>query len=412
MRGPTACLAAVVAAALAALMARAVGAQPHPYPASPGAPDGNRYVEGRVDLAASPPRRVALPAPPRWVQGNLEQERPVWYVLLETGDVVWIAEAVRVVARGFPPHAPLALDVRDEAVELFGLAAYRGNTLTHPVRVWRSDAIASVGAGGELRLDRGGVARSLDIDALADGRILQWWDGRLLLLTGQSRSYGHGILGDPIEADGFALISTWPRTRVEHRFRLSDGGVFETLAPIWVDLDADGAAEVLLTRSDGLSGAALQVYAENGSLLASGEPVGHAYRWIHPLAAAPFGPNGEVEIAAVKTPHIGGILEFVRLEGPRLALVHARPGFSTHAIGSRILDGAVAVDVDGDGRPEVILPSQDRRVLHAVRRTEDGSDVVASVPLGGRVVTNLAAVAAGGVTALALGIESGELLIW
>ena len=94
----------------------------------------------------------------------------------------------------------------------------------------------------------------------------------------------------------------------------------------------------------------------------------------------------------VLTPHIGGVVEFYRVSGGELTIVAHVPGYTSHSIGTRNLDMALAADFDGDGRLELLLPSQARTELGAVRRTQDGAEVAWSVSVDGRVATNLAAV--------------------
>jgi hypothetical protein len=110
------------------------------------------------------------------------------------------------------------------------------------------------------------------------------------------------------------------------------------------------------------------------------------------LAVAPFGPNGETEIATVLTPHIGGVVEFYQLVDNRLEVVARIPGYSTHIIRSRNLDMALAADFDSDGRIELLVPNQQFDTLGAISRTVEGAEVTWSVPVGGRITTNIAAV--------------------
>jgi hypothetical protein len=234
--------------------------------------------------------------------------------------------------------------------------------------------------------------------------------GRALLLIEPTDSYAHGILGDALEATGVAILD---RTGVlEQSWVLDDDSVFETLAPIWVDLNADGKREIVITRSSPESGAALQVFSEEGEVLARGPAIGTAYRWTHLLAVAPTGPSGETEILTVRTPHIGGVLEFYRLKGRRLELVHSRRGFSTHRIGSRNLDMAVVADLGGHEELEILLPTQDFNTLQLVRRRPEGSSLVWSHELPAALSTNLGVISDRGMLSIACGTSDGKLLIW
>lgn len=103
---------------------------------------------------------------------------------------------------------------------------------------------------------------------------------------------------------------------------------------------------------------------------------------------APFGLEGQSELAVVRTPHIGGVVEFYRMEGDRLNIVAEIPGYSIHTIGSRNLDNALAGDFDGDGAIELLLPDQTHTRLEAIRRTGQGAEVVWSLPMDGAHTPN------------------------
>ena len=87
------------------------------------------------------------------------------------------------------------------------------------------------------------------------------------------------------------------------------------------------------------------------------------------MAVAPLGPSGKVGIVDVLTPHIGGIVEFYRLQNDILKVVVKIPGFSSHKIGSRNLDMAVAGDFDGDARMELLVPNQTLDEIGGIRLT-------------------------------------------
>ncbi len=89
------------------------------------------------------------------------------------------------------------------------------------------------------------------------------------------------------------------------------------------------------------------------------------------------------------------------------------PGYSSHEIGSRNLDRALAGDLDGDGRIELLVPDQAQESLGAIRRTNEGAETAWSIPLDGRLSTNLAAVTLpDGILALGVGLEEGLLRLW
>ena len=131
------------------------------------------------------------------------------------------------------------------------------------------------------------------------------------------------------------------------------------------------------------------------------------------MAVAPFGPGGELELAAVLTPHIGGGVEFYRMRANRLEIVARVPGYSPNVIVSRNLDTAIAGDLDGDGRIELLVPDQAQQVLGAIRRNLAGAKTVWTIPIGGKLSTNLAGITlAEGGLAVGIGREDNVLRLW
>jgi hypothetical protein len=132
---------------------------------------------------------------------------------------------------------------------------------------------------------------------------------------------------------------------------------------------------------------------------------------MHLIAAAGLGPDGEIEITAVRTPHIGGILEYYRLKDGILRVVHKRSGYSTHRTGSRNLDTAVAGDFNADGQVEMLVPAQDFKRLDSIKKTPGGSKVVHSIKLNSPLSTNLSVYSSHGEIKIAFGTFNNELII-
>ncbi|MBT3995827.1 MAG: hypothetical protein HOF01_08515 [Chloroflexi bacterium] len=278
---------------------------------------------------------------------------------------------------------------------------------------------------GHLALSVNAVSNPVNLELAAalskventpDGSTVESSDARLYSYTGATDQYPHGALGDKTEWSQLVAFSIVPEAD-DSRFSLAVGEVFEGLFPMAADLNGDGVDEIITTVSNSDAGARLVVFGhdEDGlNIVAESDPVGTGFRWLHQIAVAPVGPNGEIEIAVVETPHVGGIAKFYRLDGDRLELVASKAGgYMSHVNGSRNLDQAVAGDFDGDGAVELIVPSRDQKSLIALRRIGDSVEEVWELELDSRISTNLAVVETNdGGLALGVGTEDGILHIW
>jgi hypothetical protein len=179
--------------------------------------------------------------------------------------------------------------------------------------------------------------------------------------------YKHGILGDAIEAGSLVVIGD---DETEYRLALPDDEVFEDIEPRLVDLDGDGLVEVVTIRASVRAGAAVTVYGlENGQLIqkATTDFHGRANRWLNIAGFGDFRSVGALDIAFVRTPHIGGTLFFYAYDGDVFKEVAKLSGFSNHQIGSRALRLSAIEDFDGDQVTDIVVPSADRsslRYLH------------------------------------------------
>jgi len=232
-------------------------------------------------------------------------------------------------------------------------------------------------ASAQERLPDGGIAT-------ASGDVAQAWYGQ------PTTRYDHGILGDRVEGGSLVVID---RTGTRHELVLPERYVFEDLTPRLVDLDGDGASEIITIRTDVGAGAAVAVYGlRDGTLVerSATAPIGRSHRWLSIAAIANFTADAGKEIAIVKTPHIGGVLEILSLKGSVLETIRPpQSGYSTHFIGSRDISLARAEDTDSDGFFELALPTQDRRQIvvlgfspgvQAVARFDTGA--VITQPIG------------------------------
>lgn len=186
-----------------------------------------------------------------------------------------------------------------------------------------------------------------------------------------TKRYGHGVIGDAVEAGGL-VVETANGQRIRHE--LSKRFVFEDRYPRLVDLDGDGSNEIVTLRADAGEGAAVVIYGLVGQRLkeiAATPTVGHSNRWRNVAGLYDYDNDGRIDIMEVVTPHIGGILNRWSFEGGKLVRkATTRRGFSNHFIGSRALELSVSADFDGDGLLDLALPDASRRMVRVVRGTD------------------------------------------
>lgn len=390
-----------------------------PYGYTYQQPDGNRVVAGQGNVPDLTPIDIPLEGTPQWVTAVPLAQGVLWGVVLTDGRtqafLVNNGEVTPIDSNDLTPNIAPVLTVDPiQGQALFLNPPTADPQGSAPIIYNNAGHIAHTNTAGELTLvNAGEVIAQPPITALPDARILFDGHGRLLLLTDPTDRYPHAVLGDAIEAGGFALIQTDPEIKVAAHFLIPESQVVEGIMPLWADWNGDGEREILLTLSDSNQGAQFVLFAEDGTQLATGPAIGQGNRWRHQIAIAPFGPGGEMELTAVRTPHIGGVVEFYRWQGNELMLVAELPGYTSHVIGSRNLDMAMAGDFDGDGRIELLLPTTDRTQLGGIQRTDEGATAVYHLDIGGELASNLVGVAMGdGGTAVGLGRADNMLRIW
>lgn len=180
--------------------------------------------------------------------------------------------------------------------------------------------------------------------------------------TEPTSRYAHGVLGDTIEHAGLRVTLESGETRDVF---WPDTLVFEDTAPRLVDMDLDGAPEVITVESHEYFGARLAIWGldANNALVAKAttEFIGAPYRWLAVAGAADLDGDGYVEIAYIDRPHLTKILTIYRyLPQPdgsaQLSLVGTKPDLTNHRIGERDIGGGIR---SCDGTIEVITASGD-----------------------------------------------------
>ncbi|MCY6381058.1 hypothetical protein [Hoeflea prorocentri] len=244
---------------------------------------------------------------------------------------------------------------------------------------------------------------------LPDGRVASGsGDIREAWYGAPTERYAHAVLGDAIEA-GELVVRT--RSGTVLTLSLPENQVFEDRTPRLADLDGDGLTEVITIRAGQAVGAAVVIYGiREGRLveLAATDPIGRANRWLNIAAIHDLDGRPGLEIAYVRTPHIGGTLIFLSFDGRRLKQLAAMEGFSNHVIGSRELRLSAVADIDGDGRLELALPSKDRRTLRIVGWGPSGPVNRETIPLPTRIDKAIVLQNTNGFKGFVLGLDDGR----
>ena len=319
--------------------------------------------------------------------------------------------------------APGSLDAR-VAPTTDALRPYK--LVSDPVVILRGErgAAAVYLRGGELKVQSfspaaesrgpGEPARG----ALAGSRV-QSAGAITVHIAGPTTAYEHGALGGRAEARELVVSERQAvamaagaqkvpvaRTRVE----AGPDAVFEDREPRLADLDGDSVPEVLVVKSYLERGSALAVVAKRDGdwrVVAETPPIGTPRRWLNPAAVAAVGGGGP-EIALVRSPHLAGVLQVWAFDRDRLVLRAEAVGYSNHVFGSPAQALAAAVDLDGDGVPELAIPTLERTAL-ALLSLKGGIKELARVTLPGRAAAGVAVLGTGKAARILVGLEDGRV---
>ncbi|MEX1335894.1 MAG: hypothetical protein AB1Z66_11385 [Candidatus Limnocylindrales bacterium] len=345
---------------------------------------GNRVAGGCGPLEGDE-LEVALGGTPIWVLPDPSDRGSSWFVVLEDGTVDHVVDDGRggafVSQSERPPlpagDPPLALQTGEDEVVVGSALGARG---------WFSDA-------------------------LPDARVTEIPGAALVAPVGPTERYEHGVLGDAFEA---AAIEVRDQAGPLAGVAVELDEVVESTSAMVVELASNELGpELLVTVSDAAHGARLRAYGLDGSIIAESDAIGQGYRWLHQIGAGSLAPDGALEVIAVRTPHIGGVVEAYRLVDGRFELAASAAGYSSHQLGSANLDMALLADADGDGRLDVVVPTEALDEIALLARTSDGFDELGRLALGDRLRTNVAATpTADGRLVIAAGTEAGTLRVF
>lgn len=197
-------------------------------------------------------------------------------------------------------------------------------------------------------------------------------DGRVVTGTGDiakawyseaTTRYRHGVLGDAIEAGALKVQNQRGET---YTFRLPRNEVFEDITPRLADLDGDGKTEVITILSSADGGGSVAVFNLNGNAfikVGQSDFIGRPNRWLNIAEIDTFSGSSTPEIALIVTPHLAGVLQFYRFQNGQFTGLSSQNGYSNHEIGSGELRLSTSLDVDGDRRPDLVIPSLNRSEL-------------------------------------------------
>lgn len=182
---------------------------------------------------------------------------------------------------------------------------------------------------------------------------------------GPTTRYPHGVLGDEIEYDTLVVRLSDGR---EISARWAQDIVFEDLSPRVVDVDSDGAPEVVVVESHETQGARLAIWGmRDGALaqIAATPHIGTRFRWLAPVAVADLDGDGRVELAYVDRPHLAKVLRVWRYRADGdLTQVATAEGLTNHRIGWDYIAGGLRNCGQG---PEMVLADAGWANVVAVR---------------------------------------------
>jgi len=207
-------------------------------------------------------------------------------------------------------------------------------------------------------------------DILSDARVYSG-QGEIssAWLGGPTTRYDHGVMGSSVEASRlYARTRQDPSTEQRGRVVLSlpEDQVFEDRQVRYADLDNDQQDELIIIRTRLNSGAGIVSYGLNRGQLteeAASDTIGLSNRWLNIIDIQDFTGDGQLEVAVVITPHIGGTLRLFRQQGTRLIPFLEQWGYSNHEYGALELGMSATLDVNGDGIMDIAVPDENRRDL-------------------------------------------------
>jgi len=218
--------------------------------------------------------------------------------------------------------------------------------------------------------------------------------------------YGHFAPGRPHEYSDLVVTTNTGRRLV---LQLPEEDVFEDVQPRLLKFTGGEPGEILAIVSNHNSGSRLVLIGLVGERLkitAQSRAIGTPMRWLNPVGVADLDGDGYAEIAAVITPHIGGILKVYRRTGVDLVEITVLTGFSNHIYGSPELGLSTPVSIAGQMR--LLVPDVTRRYLRIIAFVDDSLIEIGRCELGSPVT---GAIKVKSPSEIAVGLSTGQRLI-
>ena len=222
-----------------------------------------------------------------------------------------------------------------------------------------------------------------------------------------------GTLGGP-DAGALVVEDITART---FRMDLPTSDAFQDRRPRIVDLGPNHPDTLLVVRSNDETGASLAAIEIAGEgllkIIAQSDPIGSPGGWLNPIGAGDFTGSGATDVAIVKDPDNGGILQILAFDGAAFRQRLSLRNVSNHVPGSAIIDMAVIADFDADGAADIAVPDAARTHIRILTFRNGQVAEPASIALPAPVVTEIVSVAAGPGKRpyLLMGLADGQLVL-
>lgn len=198
-------------------------------------------------------------------------------------------------------------------------------------------------------------------EQLPEREIIRSLDNRVYAQYAKpTEKYGHGILGDKIEAEQLVVVVD----SVFYELTLPGEFAFEDISPRLYDVDGDGELEFITIRTNVSKGAGIAIYKiMDGQLVeyANVPEIGTANRWLNIVAINDLDNDGIVELVWIQTPHIGGILKVAKINSGTLKVLAEKAQYSNHEIGERNL--CLSILTVQSNQKVFYVPSQSRNKI-------------------------------------------------